>query len=450
MTGRGAFPWVGRLHGAATSGLRGYAFAVGPTVTSAAASGLAAATTLVVARGVGAAEFGVFTVVLTIATIAMIAMLLNLNYVMYQELPRAQPSEHPAIVTTALLSTVAVSGGLAALALLASPALTVLLGVDLRTLGFALGLAAALSVNLLTDSFLRGMRRFVLVARLKLAVSVAYLGASAFCLLVLDLRDAEVYLGLLIATNLAFTLVAVAYLDLARPTWSQALARSMYRHGAHLSVTALLTAAVLGLDVLFLNHWADEAVVGVYSVYNGFPKRLLGVVFTEGVGLVLLPVLATLDKPRLLRRIARLAPLVALATALLSFAASAVFFLVLREEYPYSLPLMALSAAGIGAHTVFNLYFFALSMDGVRGAKVFTGCLAVGLPVAVGLQAALIAWNGLVGALTAFLLTNLLLVAIVVVVAARVYRADPAPGSGGDRGGDTTPPLAPVVGGLPA
>jgi hypothetical protein len=136
---------------------------------------------------------------------------------------------------------------------------------------------------------------------------------------------------------------------------------------------------------------------------------------------VLLPTLAVLDKPALLRRIGRLAPAVFLGAALLSFVASTVFFAPLRAQYPYSPVLMALSAVGIGVHTVFNLYFFALSMDGVRGARVFLACLALGAPAALAGQAALIGGGGLVGGLLAFPLTNLILVAVVVVGVRRTY-----------------------------
>lgn len=396
-------------------------WAVGPTVVSILASGTAAGTTLVIARGIGAAEFGHFTVVLSIALIVMVGMLMSLHYVMYQELPRAGPAQHPAQVTTALFATVLLGGGVLAAGLLASPLLTTALGVDLRTLSFALGLALALTLNQLTESFLRGLKKFAFVATLKLAVSLAYLAASAFCLLVLDIRDAEFYLVALIATYLVFAVLAAAGFEIAPRAWSAPLARSLYRHGAYLTGITALATVLFGLDVIFLNHWTDRAAVGVYSVYNGFPKRLLGVVFTEGIGLVLLPMMATMDKPALLRRIGRLAPLVGLGAAALSFAASAVFLLLLREEYPYSLDLMALAAAGIGAHTVFNLYFFALSMDGLRGARTLVACLGAGLAPALAGQAALIARWGLVGGLVGFALSNLLLVAIVATTAARVY-----------------------------
>jgi O-antigen/teichoic acid export membrane protein len=400
----------------------GHGWAVGPTVTSIAASGTAAATTLVVARGIGAEAFGQFTVVITIALIVTVGMLMSLNYVMYQELPRAAPPERPALVTTALFSTLVLAAAAVAAGLLASPALTALLGVDLRTLCFALALGLAMTVNQLTESFLRGLKKFRFVASLKLAVAVAYLAAASFCLLVLDVRQTELYLVALIAMYAVFAVVAVAGFEVVPRGWSAARARAMYRHGAYVTIIAALIAVVFGIDVILLNHLADPAEVGVYSVYNGFPRRLLVVVLTEGVGVVLLPTMATADKSVLLRRTGRLAPAVGLAMAVFSFAGSAVFFLLLRAEYPYSLRLMALSAVGIGVHTVFHLYFFALSMDGVRGAKLLVGCLAAGLPVALACQAALIAWWGLVGALVAFALTNLLLVGVVAAAAARRYR----------------------------
>ena len=51
----------------------------------------------------------------------------------------------------------------------------------------------------LTESFLRGLKKFTFVANLRLAVAAAYLAASSFCLLVLRIRDEEFYLAALIA-----------------------------------------------------------------------------------------------------------------------------------------------------------------------------------------------------------------------------------------------------------
>ncbi|TMR99907.1 lipopolysaccharide biosynthesis protein [Nonomuraea basaltis] len=400
----------------------GHKWAAGPTLVSTLASGIAAATTLVIARGAGAAAFGHFTVVLTIALIVTVGMLTSLHYVMLQELPRSAPERRPALMTTAMLSTLAVSAALATLGMLTAPLLTSVLNVDTRTLAFGLALALSMTLNQLAESFLRGMKRFAFVAGLKLVIAVVYLAGACFCLLVLEVGDAEAYLVALIVTNAAFALVAVAAVGVRPRAWSARLARSLYRHGAYVTCIAALTGVLFGVDVIFLNHWAAPADVGVYSVYNGFPKRLMGVVFTDGIGLALLPMMATTDKSLLMRRIARLVPAVAGVTAVFSFAVSTVFFLLMSGEYPYSLGLMTLSALGIGAHTAFNLYSVALSMDGVRGAKVLIGCLVVGTPFALAALAACIRWQGLAGGLVGFALANLILLAVVAVTAARSYR----------------------------
>ncbi|XRQ04689.1 hypothetical protein ACN3XK_50220 [Actinomadura welshii] len=407
-----------------------HGWAAGPTLLSSLASATAAGTTLAIARGAGPREFGHFTLVLTIALIVAVGMLMSLHYVLLQELPRARPEQRPALAATAFLSTLALGGGLAAAGALLSPLLAVPVGVDARTLCFGFALGLSLALNQLTEGLLRGMARYRFVATLKLAVAVSYLAGAVFCLLVLGIRDAEVYLLALIATNAAFVLVALPGLGIAARSWTWAAARSQYRLGAYMTVIAAMTGVLFGIDVMLLNHWAGAGDVGVYSVYNGFPKRLLGVLFTDGVGLVLLPALAVADKPAALRRIARLTPLVAAGTAAAAFAASTVFFALLGGGYPYSPGLMALSAAGIGAHTVFNLYSVALSMDGVRGARLLVGCLAAGTPAAVACLAACIARWGLTGALAGFALGNVILVAIVGAAAARTYRrADPAPAS---------------------
>ncbi|WP_449061908.1 lipopolysaccharide biosynthesis protein, partial [Planomonospora algeriensis] len=250
----------------------GRGWAIGPTVTGAAASGVTAATGLVIAREIGAAAFGHFTVVLTIATILTVGMLMSLHYVMYQELPRAEAPDRPALVTTALLSALGLTAALTAAGLLAAAPLTALLGVDVRTLCFSLALAAAMTANQLTESFLRGLKRYVLTAVLKFAVAVVYLGGSSYCLLVLGIRDAEFYLVALIATNAVFAVAAVAGCEIVPRSWSPALARSLYRHGGYVTVLAVFTALVFGVDVIFLNHWAGPATSACTRCTTAFPS----------------------------------------------------------------------------------------------------------------------------------------------------------------------------------
>lgn len=397
--------------------------AVGPTVLSTAASALSAAATLVVAREIGAGQFGGYSVVLTVGGIVLVLAQLSLNVVLYQELPRRPAADHPDLVSTAMVLALVLGSAVVLAAGLAGPALRAVLGIDTATLWWSVLFALSTGFALLVEAVLRGRRDFSRVAALRLAAAIAYLGAAAYSLLVLDRGGYGTYVALLAATNVLFGLAALAGRPVRAGRVSVPLARAMLRHGGYVSVTAALVLLVFGVDVIVLNHAVPPAVVGQYSIYNGFPKRLLGILFTEGVGLVLLPTLAPLPKPELLRRVARIAPLLGVAAAGVSFAAGAVLLGLLGADYAYSPGLLALAALGIGVHTVFNLYYFVLTVDGTRGARVAIGCLLLGLPVALAAQVVLIGRYGLTGGLVAFVVTNAVLVAVILAVTARVYRS---------------------------
>lgn len=361
-------------------------------------------------------------VVLTLALVLVTVSLMSLNFVMYQELPRSPQRQHPELIATAFITGLTLMTLVAATVMLGTPWFSSAIGLSNTTVRLSVALASALGVNLLGESFLRGLKRFGRAASLKLAMAGIYLAVVCAGLVVWDLDGFAEYVLLFAAANVAYGVAAMVGLDLQPRRFQIPLAANMLRHGAHVSAIAFLMMAVFSLDIIIVNRFQPPDVVGAYALYNGFPKRLLTVVLTEGIGLVLLPMLATLNKPRLMRSLALWAPLVWLAATATTFVASAIFFVLLREEYPYSLPLMGLSAAGLGAHAVFTLYFFALSMDGVPGARVLIVSLLVGLPGALGIQFLLIRPFGLAGGLGAFLLTNVLLLVIVWVAASREYR----------------------------
>lgn len=397
--------------------------AVGPTVLSTAASALSAAATLVVAREIGPAQFGGYSVVLTVGGILLVLSQLNLNVVLYQELPRRPADEHPALISTALALGLALAVAVTLAAAVAGPALRAAFGIDGATLWWSVLFALSTGAALLVEGVLRGRAQYTRVARLKLAAAVLYLAAATYGLLVLHHTGFGTYVGLLAASNLLFAAVSLAGQPVRAGLVSRPLALRVLTHGGYVSVTAALILLVFGLDLIVLNHAVAPDVVGRFSIYNGFPKRLLGILFTEGVGLVLLPTLAPLAKPELLRRVARIAPLLGLAAAGISFAAGAVVLGLLGADYTYSPGLMGLAALGIGVHIVFNLYYFVLSVDGTRGAKVVIGCLLAGLPVTLTAQVVLIGRYGLVGGLVAFVVTNAVLVGLIVAATTRVYRS---------------------------
>jgi glycosyltransferase involved in cell wall biosynthesis/CTP:molybdopterin cytidylyltransferase MocA/O-antigen/teichoic acid export membrane protein len=401
--------------------LADYRFAIGPAALSTVASGLSAAATLVIARGIGAVQFGGYTVVLTAGGILMIAALFSMNVVMYQELPRRPTEQHSAMLSTGLAVGLTLGSAVALVVALCAPIVEAAFNINAATLRYSVAFGLTTGFSMLAESFLRGRKRYLWVSSLKLALAMCYLSVSMFSLLVLKVPDFGFYIMLLSVSNVVFGVVALLGQPIRLGEVSAPLARQILRHGGYISVTAALLVVISGLDIIFMNHQYPQDVVGAYSIYNGFPKRLLGIVFTEGIGLVLLPTLATLAKPELLQRIGRAAPFLGAAAAALSFAASTVLLSFLGDGYQYSLPFMALAALGIGTHTVFNMYYFALSMDSTRGAKVIILCLLITLPVAALVQWLLIHGFGLGGGLVGFAVTNALLIGVILAVNTRVY-----------------------------
>ncbi len=392
------------------------------TIASAAASAISAGTALAVAAGAGAAQFGLFTVVISLALLISIAPLLAQHQVMYQELPRADAADRPELIATAWWSTLGSSLAVAAVGLLLTPVVVAATGLAATTLHLALGVAVTMTLSMVAESFVRGLRRYLLIARIRLAVAVTYLGTAIIGLWVLDIGDATLYLGALMATNLLLTAAALVVARPAPRAFSLGRLRVLSRHGGVLTITAALVTVGFGADVVLLDRWAPAADVGTYALYNGLPKRLLGVVLVDGIGLALLPWLATLDKPTMMRRIERSAPLVAAAAGLLSFAASAALIPLIGGDYPFSLPLLGLASVGIAVHTVMNVYFFGFTMSGPAGARTVTVCLGIGVPLALAAQVVLISSLGLEGALVAFIVGNVLVLAPMVIAGRLRYR----------------------------
>ncbi|MFJ2369552.1 lipopolysaccharide biosynthesis protein [Microbacterium sp. NPDC087665] len=397
---------------------RGHLLATGASVFS---SALTAANAFAIAALAGSDSFGLFTVVITVAGILGVPLLANVHFVLYQELPRADADERPTIVGSALATgALFIAAGTAVFAACA-PLLSILSGLSHEDSLLSVLVAACLSTMILTEAVLRGSRRLVTLLTIKTVIAAVTLAITLWMLLD-GVRDPQPFLLVVSATALAFAVAAVIASPIRHPRWSTETARRILRLGALLTLSSALTTIVFGADSLMLNLWATPHEVGVYALYNGFPKRLLGVVVTEGAGLVLLPLLAVSNTRTLLRRMLKLTPLIAAATAAVSFAASATVFWFLRAEYPYDIALFVLAAIGIAIHTVFNLFFFILSMDGVRGSRAFAYIMLAGTPLVLATQAIAISGWQLEGALVAFILTNLLLVVLVILVARHRYR----------------------------
>lgn len=391
------------------------------TILSVSASGIAALTSFFLAWVLGADVFGLYSLTLSVSGIVGVPMLMSLNFVMYQDLPRSKNPDRSSLIATSIVCLFTLMMVVLTVGFVATPWLARLIGVESTTFRLGITLATGTSANLLTESLLRGLNRFAFAALLKLITVFSYL---LYCIgqYFLDHNlNSGSYIEGLIALDILVSLIMVAATRFDIRSASRKTAAHLLQHGSYMSVISLLATVLFSIDVIFLNYWSNHADVGTYSVYSGLSRGLLGVIVTDGMGFVLLPLFATMIKPALLAKLRQISLFLGAATFAVAFIGTSLFLWVLHARYSYSALYVFLTALGVAIHTIYNIHYFAISMDGVRGAKWILVILSSTLPIAVGIQVILIRCFALKGALIAFICTNGIILIFTLIVELHVY-----------------------------
>ncbi len=352
------------------------------SVTSAVSAGLVAVVALGLARWLGPAEFGTYTVVSTVAVAGSGLLTWNVGMAVMHRLPTADPVQATRLMGTAL-SVVLTTIGVVSIAMIGiGKLLYVAWGIPTEITWHAFALAVAQSINALGDCSLRGRRRFATSAAVRLAAAVGY----ALIAMVMLLRGVRHCLPFVDAFAVV-TVVAGATACLiagARPHgWVRSSVHELYGHGMPVTLTSLLISVLFTVDSMMLMHYAGPAAVGVYSVYNGMPRRLAGILMNDGVGLALLPRLAVIDTRMALQWVRDHTPLL-LGAGTLGFAVVCVpLCLLVGDQYGFSVVAMVISGAGIAMHCLMILLGFVLTMDGSHGSRSHLVAVSLGFPVGI-------------------------------------------------------------------
>ncbi len=381
------------------------------SAASVGSAGLVAAVALGLARLLGPSEFGIYTVVSTVAVSVSGLLTWNVGTALMQQLPLSRLSDASELMATTLISVIAT---------LSTAAVMMVIVVSLwntpsDVVWRIFALAAATSINTLGDCSLRGRFRFTAAAALRIITSVSYATAAIF-LLHRGIRRCLPFIDAFTVTTLCVGACG-CWMAGARPThWSFASARAIYGHGIPVTVSSLMLAALFTADSMLLVHFSGAAAVGVYSVYNGMPKRLAGIIMNDGLGLTLLPSLAVTDTRDALDWIVRhAAPFICGAT--ISFALICTpLCLLAGPSYEFSLFTMLISGAGIAIHCLMLLLGFVLVMEGRRGAKIQMIGILMGFPIALGMMWWIIRLGTPRAGLWAFAAANLVIVGVLVVI----------------------------------
>jgi O-antigen/teichoic acid export membrane protein len=384
-------------------------------------SGLAAITTLVIAKEIGAAQYGEMTLVLAISTFMVVFLLMGINFALYHYMPNAHEEEHHSIIGTAFISSVVFLILFFFLSMHLSAFSTKTLRITVKVWEFSIWLAISTTMNSMIDAFLRGKKRFIFIGAARVINAVFYLSTSAVFLFILDVREFTYFIILLIAGQLVFIVAALIRLRFPIFRFSIKNFKRLYKYGFYISITTIILMFVFSIDVFILNYYSTTASVGIFSVYLTFGKKLFVVVFNEGIGVVLLTTLAKTNKNDIFQKVKRIIPYLALLVASGTFLLYLVFFIYLKSKYPFDLFYMFLVSAGMAFHAIYNLFFSIFSMDGESGAKVCTKVALITLPLSTATQIILIKYFDIIGGFAAFIVTNLIIITVFWIYAERMY-----------------------------
>jgi O-antigen/teichoic acid export membrane protein len=298
---------------------------------------------LLIARALGPADFGIFSVLA--ATVAIVGAVVDGGL---SEAAVLRLAQAPALAVRRGNAFFWLRLGLAALGvlvlgLLAEPIAQQLLGVPAGLLRWALlGVVASASSGAIS-TMLQASGKFGRMSALTLSntglTAVLALGLTAAGQL--NLLTALVVLG--VATSLATLAVGVKLLphgwDIRRPREIKQEATELQRLGKWLWLAAVLAMLATNLDLLVLNHWSTPAVVGAYALALNLASKVN--VVNHSLYTVLLPSVAQVtDARRYLRQgVLRTAP-VAVGLILAIVLAEPFVVIAYGQAFEQAVPLL--------------------------------------------------------------------------------------------------------------
>jgi O-antigen/teichoic acid export membrane protein len=366
---------------------------------------------ILAARWMGPLEYGKVGLVVQLASIASLLLLAGAHASMYRFLPSADGPERSVLQGSALAGAGLVTLALGALYLALRARMDGLLHIPLLAWDLAAALSFSSGATTLVESFLRGRRRFTLIARLRFASAMAFFATVMLLFAGVRRMSVGLYFGGLLGAQLLFSFLALTAGGLGPLRASRAGLRQVFGFGLLNTSSALLLVLFGSSDLLIVNSLLPAGDLGVYNIYQASIRGQFSALFFEVFCVVFIPTIATMDKLDVHRRFQKAIPLLFAGVSLAAAGLLVVGVWLAGPRYPLDLRYVALAAAGVATTAVFQISSAILSMEGVRGARLCLLPIAAALPFSAGLQLWFTRRLGLTGAMLGVVAGNLVLVA---------------------------------------
>jgi O-antigen/teichoic acid export membrane protein len=376
---------------------------------------------ILAAKFLGPARYGQIGLVNNISTILLLPVLFGINSSMYKYLPDCDQSENDR------LKAVALSG---------NTVLIIVFGLFYFNIGhwvehsfkipvkiWHLGIIATIVLDLytLSESFIRGQKKFFLLARLKLVCNTTFFLLFLFFQYYFKMMDVQCYFYIFFGSEVLFFILALYKSDFHSFPLSGPVFKKIYAYSALNMFNSMLLILINSSDLFIINYFFPGREVGIYSIYQGFVKNLFSIMFYEVFAVVFLPTIAKLNKKQLYITIRKLIPALWLMVVVATAAFTVLIVSLSGKEYALNMGYVLLVSSGIGFYTIFHIYNSIFSMEGTRGAKLCLIPLAITLPISLVIQYKFTEYWGITGTMIAVTISNLFLVTIFIATIRRLY-----------------------------
>lgn len=386
--------------------------------------------TIWAARVIGPAEYGKIGMINNIANLLMLPVLLGVNAAMYKFLPDNAASINNELKSTAFFGNIILVVFFSWLYYNADGWAKSYLRIEPYV--WNMGIVATIILNfiILSESFLRGQKQYLSIARARLIGNIIFFVAFIFCYCFQNV-NIHSYFYAYYASQLSLILIAFRKSGFQSFHLSWSSMKKIYLFGFWNMANSLMVIILYSSDLFLINCFFPGKAVGVYNLYQGFAKGLFSVLFYEVFTVVFLPTIAHMDKHKIYQMFQRLIPVVLLVIIGAVACLIIVILWLSGKEYGFNWAYILLVAFGIGFYSIYQINNAIFTMEGNTGAKLCLIPLGITMPISLMIQYLFTKSYGIIGTMVAVTITNFLLMVIFQVmlyfVSAKIRQSNPDP-----------------------
>jgi len=148
---------------------------------------------------------------------------------------------------------------------------------------------------MLSESFIRGQKKYEMLARFKLVSNFIFFLLFLLLQYYFQVMDFHLYFYSFFASQAIFIIMAFYKSGFQSFQFSKPVFKQIYIYGFFNMTNTLLLMIINSGELIMVNFFSPGRDVGVYSIYQGFVRNIFSIIFFDVFAVVFLPTIAGMD-----------------------------------------------------------------------------------------------------------------------------------------------------------